>query len=279
MKVYDETNLFRYIIHNSMKSCTSYFTNASKYDYMLDVYSLNFVYGKFLKNKEKNNSSNNENNKSKYIHNLYINDPDDEDYYFPNMQIFVVELSKFDINNFNENDEKDLWTAFFKIIYEIEYNKKRQYDGESKTVKVIGNHLTEELYKKLSKINEIKEAFDYCEVTKETNVNQKYYSNFVNSILDGQKDKKIEILDKQIDVLEKKAKKLKDENVAIKDKNNALEVENNAMKTEINDMKTNYEKKTNTLEAENNAMKTEINDIRTKYENLMKVIEKMNINN
>ena len=30
---------------------------------MIDVYSLNFVYGKFLKNEEeKNNSSNNENN-------------------------------------------------------------------------------------------------------------------------------------------------------------------------------------------------------------------------
>jgi len=84
---------------------------------MIDVYSLNFVYGKFLKNEEeKNNSSNNENNEIKYIHDMYINDPKDEDYYFKNLHILVVELSKFDINNFNENDEKDLWTAFFKYI-------------------------------------------------------------------------------------------------------------------------------------------------------------------
>jgi len=316
MQVYNDNNFLRRIILNSMKSYSSYFKSDSKNEDIVDIYSLNFLYGKLFKRKKrKNKSSNNENNEIQYIHDMYINDPRDEDYCFENLHIFVVELSKFDINNFNENDEKDLWTAFFKCLtYKIEYNKKRQYDGEPKTVKVIINHLTEELYKKLSKIDEIKEAIDYCEVKENTNVNQKYYNNYVNSILDDQRDKKIEILDKQIDVLEKKAKKLEDENNALEAENNAMKTEMNDMKTEMNDMKTNYEKKTNALEVENNAleaennamktennamktennamktennalktemnaMKTEMNDIKTKYDELIKLIEKMRKNN
>ena len=37
MKVYDDTNLIRYIIHNSMKSCISYYKSVSKYDYMMII--------------------------------------------------------------------------------------------------------------------------------------------------------------------------------------------------------------------------------------------------
>jgi len=174
MNVYDYKNTIRRIEYNSMKSYSTYFRSGSKYDDMVDVYTLNFVYGPYLRiNEEENNTSNNEKSKSKYMYYLYADDPENRRYCFPNLHIFVVEMFKFDINNFNENNEKDLWTAFFKsLTYEIIYNKMKKYEGEPNIVKLNVNHLTEELYGKLRKINEIDEALEFCEALK--NINIKY---------------------------------------------------------------------------------------------------------
>ena len=63
MQVYNDNNFLRRIILNSMKSYSSYFKSDSKNEDIVDIYSLNFLYGKLFKRKKrKNKSSNNENN-------------------------------------------------------------------------------------------------------------------------------------------------------------------------------------------------------------------------
>jgi len=265
MKVYDDKDFFRRIMINSMKSYSTYYTRGSKYKEIINVYSLNFIYGKLKKNKNKNNSSKNKN--SKYIHDLYFNDPSDyEEYCFNDVHVFVVELSKFDINNFNENDAKDLWTAFFKsITYKVEYNKKRKHEGGPKTVKVILNHLTEELYKKLSKIDEIKEAIDICEIPGKVDakikVDEEYYKNYVNSVLN----------DEKVEVLERMNEELENENYDIKSKYDAIQTRMDALEGENNDIKSKYD----AIQTRMDALEGEKNDIKSKYESLMKDFEEL----
>jgi len=263
MQVYDDKDFSRNIVINAMNSYTTYCT-SSKYKEIVDVYSLNFIYNDLFKDKKNNNSSKSKN--SKYVHNLYFNDPSDyEEYCLPNIHIFIVELSKFDINNFNEDDAKDLWTAFFKCItYKIEYNKKRKYEGDPKTVKIILNDLPEDLYKKLSKIDEIKEAID------KINVDKEYYKNYLSSVLN---DEKVLTLERKNEELENENNAMKTQLDAMQTKMDATKNENNAMKTQLDAMKTRMDG----LEGENK-------DIKSKYESLIKELEELknqsnNVNN
>jgi len=147
-----------------------------------------------MKNKKKNIQSKEKQEKkkekqNKYIYDLRMIDPQNCEYNINNIYVIIVDLTKFDINHFDKNDDKDLWSAFFKIIkYKSKYNKNRN-DTNPKTGKVIIYDLTVDIYYQLTEIEEIVEALNQYEIKSEK-IKVRYYDNFMNIILNKKKKKK-----------------------------------------------------------------------------------------
>jgi len=195
MQVYRDKNFLNRCLYNATTAFHNLYKRGDQYTDKGRVYSVNILYNNIFKqNKFNRNGKNNKENNSENIKNSesFVNNEknksDDTNNFFncvqfmsstnkeiviPGIKMFFIELKKFNINNFDEKNNKNLWAAFFKIIdYEYkEINKKYAVS--------IKNNLTPELENKLIKIPEIKEAIEIC---KEENMNEENYARFVNLI-------------------------------------------------------------------------------------------------
>jgi len=193
MQVYRDKNFLNRCLYNATTAFHNLYKRGDQYTDNERVYSVNILYNNIFKqNKFNRNGKNNKENNSENIKNSesFVNNEknksDDTNNFFnciqfmsstnkeiviPGIKMYFIELKKFNINNFDEKNNKNLWAAFFKII-DYEYN---QIKGKAS----IKNNLTPELENKLIKIPEIKEAIEIC---KEENMNEENYARFVNLI-------------------------------------------------------------------------------------------------
>ena len=193
MQVYRDKNFLNRCLYNATTAFHNLYKRGDQYTDKGRVYSVNILYNNIFKqNKFNRNGKNNKENNSENIKNSesFVNNEknksDDTNNFFnciqfmsstnkeiviPGIKMYFIELKKFNINNFDEKNNKNLWAAFFKII-DYEYNKIK---GKAS----IKNNLTPELENKLIKIPEIKEAIEIC---KEENMNEENYARFVNLI-------------------------------------------------------------------------------------------------
>jgi len=193
MQVYRDKNFLNRCLYNATTAFHNLYKRGDQYTDNERVYSVNILYNNIFKqNKFNRNGKNNKENNSENIKNSesFVNNEknksDDTNNFFnciqfmsstnkeiviPGIKMYFIELKKFNINNFDEKNNKNLWAAFFKII-DYEYNKIK---GKAS----IKNNLTPELENKLIKIPEIKEAIEIC---KEENMNEENYARFVNLI-------------------------------------------------------------------------------------------------
>ncbi|KAG4092375.1 hypothetical protein H8356DRAFT_950981, partial [Neocallimastix lanati (nom. inval.)] len=195
IQVYRDKNFLNRCLYNTTTAFHNLYKRGDQYTDNGRVYSVNILYNSIFKpNKFNRNGKNNKENNSENIKNSesFVNNEknksDDTNNFFncvqfmsstnkeiviPGIKMFFIELKKFNINNFDEKNNKNLWAAFFKIIdYEYkEINKKYAVS--------IKNNLTPELENKLIKIPEIKEAIEIC---REENMEEENYVRFVNLI-------------------------------------------------------------------------------------------------
>ncbi|ORX57844.1 hypothetical protein BCR36DRAFT_137718 [Piromyces finnis] len=80
---------------------------------------------------------------------------------YENIDIYIIELSRCNIKNFDVHDTKNVWLAFLKCItYEtIEIEKK---NGNKEKYRIPVNNLTNDLIELLKGIKETKDAMDIC---------------------------------------------------------------------------------------------------------------------
>jgi len=240
MQVFNDSNLLNRCFYNLCKIFESYYfeSNCNKSDandankkndksvedfkivennnneQNAEIYSLNFVYeNKFKLGKD---------GEDNYFHKLSFFDSSNTINFFPNLSLYVIELSRFNIDKFkeiNSNDieqnrmgnnykmERDYWIAFLKCItYEYKVDER-----------IVNCHLTKDLYNILTKINEIEEAIDLYLKSKVKKPH--YYDNYLNLIFS---DKEDIYWEKEYE----KVKQLKDDMIEMK-KNCGVQLENN----------------------------------------------------
>ncbi|KAG4090240.1 hypothetical protein H8356DRAFT_1313931 [Neocallimastix lanati (nom. inval.)] len=197
MQVYRDKNFLNRCLYNATTAFHNLYKRGDQYTDNERVYSVNILYNNIFKqNKFNRNGKNNKENNSENIKNSesFVNNEknksDDTNNFFnciqfmsstnkeiviPGIKMYFIELKKFNINNFDEKNNKNLWAAFFKIIdYKYEYNKiNKKWEAS------IEYNLTPELENKFIKIPEIKEAIEIC---KEENMDEENYARFVNLI-------------------------------------------------------------------------------------------------
>ena len=197
MQVYRDKNFLNRCLYNATTAFHNLYKRGDQYTDKGRVYSVNILYNNIFKqNKFNRNGKNNKENNSENIKNSesFVNNEknksDDTNNFFnciqfmsstnkeiviPGIKMYFIELKKFNINNFDEKNNKNLWAAFFKIIdYKYEYNKiNKKWEAS------IEYNLTPELENKFIKIPEIKEAIEIC---KEENMDEENYARFVNLI-------------------------------------------------------------------------------------------------
>jgi len=142
---------------------------------------------------------------------------------------FILLNSRFDIDNFDDKIDKNLWIAFLKCItYEL---AKFNIQGEEKSYRIPISLLTTEFVEKISRIEEIKKAIDICKKEK-----PRKYEKFQNLF---SVDIKVNELENQIDQLKK-------ENDNLQNENNNLQNKNYNLQKEIEELKRKYEGNGNT---------------------------------
>jgi len=195
MQVFNDSNFLNRIMYNVCALFVNLYHKGDSFETRGKIISLNFLYeNKFRLSKEKN---------SNYFHYFNVNCKDIDKKY-ENIDIYIIELSRFNINDFEDTD-KNLWIAFLKCItYE-----KREFEenGVTKTEREPINHLIEikGLYDKLIKINEIKEAINLCKVKP---VNYDNYKNLFNVDLEISKlNQELEETKEELDEANEKMKK------------------------------------------------------------------------
>jgi len=245
-----------------MAFCNLY-KRGDQYTDNIRVYSVNILYNNLVepnkfnrngKNNKENNSENiknsesfinNERNKSDDTNNFFnfvqFMSPTNKEFVIPGIKMFFIELKKFNINNFDEKNNKNLWAAFFKII---DY----EYEEINKKVISIKNNLTPELENKLIKIPEIKEAIEICreENMEEENVrivdlipddNELIYYREVrenNEATIKQKDEDIKKLEEELKKKDEDIKKLEEE---LKKKDEELKKKDEELKKKDEELK------------------------------------------
>ncbi|KAG4092125.1 hypothetical protein H8356DRAFT_1429687 [Neocallimastix lanati (nom. inval.)] len=117
----------------------------------------------------------------KFFHNFNINCKDIDKKY-ENIEIYIIELARFDINDFDDKIDKNLWVAFLKLPV---------------------NHLSQDFIEKLSRIKEIERAIEVCRKK------PKKYENYQKLF---SMDEKINELENQIDELKNETDILQNEN-------------------------------------------------------------------
>ncbi|ORY84064.1 hypothetical protein LY90DRAFT_697277 [Neocallimastix californiae] len=174
IQVYRDKNFLNRCLYNSTMAFRNLYERGDQYADNGRVYSVNILYNNLFepnkfnrngKNNKDNNSENIKNNESfvnneknqsddtnNFFNNVQFMSPINKEFDIPEFQMFLIELKKFNINNFDEKNNKNLWAAFFKII-DYEYKEINEKNDLS-----IKNNLTPELENKLIKIPEIKEA-------------------------------------------------------------------------------------------------------------------------
>jgi len=195
IQVYRDKNFLNRCLYNSLMAFCNLYKRGDQYTDNIRVYSVNILYNNLVEpNKFNRNGKNNKENNSENIKNSesFVNNEknksDDTNNFFnciqfmsstnkeiviPGIKMYFIELKKFNINNFDEKNNKNLWAAFFKII-DYEYKEINEKNDLS-----IKNNLTPELENKLIKIPEIKEAI---KIYREKNMEGENYNRFVNFI-------------------------------------------------------------------------------------------------
>jgi len=195
IQVYRDKNFLNRCLYNSTMAFRNLYERGDQYADNGRVYSVNILYNNLFepnkfnrngKNNKDNNSENIKNNESfvnneknqsddtnNFFNNVQFMSPINKEFDIPEFQMFLIELKKFNINNFDEKNNKNLWAAFFKII-DYEYKEINEKNDLS-----IKNNLTPELENKLIKIPEIKEAI---KIYREKNMEGENYNRFVNFI-------------------------------------------------------------------------------------------------
>jgi len=195
IQVYRDKNFLNRCLYNSTMAFRNLYERGDQYADNGRVYSVNILYNNLFepnkfnrngKNNKDNNSENIKNNESfvnneknqsddtnNFFNNVQFMSPINKEFDIPEFQMFLIELKKFNINNFDEKNNKKLWAEFFKII-DYEYKEINEKNDLS-----IKNNLTPELENKLIKIPEIKEAI---KIYREKNMEGENYNRFVNFI-------------------------------------------------------------------------------------------------
>jgi len=144
MQVFNDSNFFTFIIHNVFKQFINLYHRDDEFVNKAKIISLNFLYDNKFRLKKKDSR--------KFFHNFNINCKDIDEKY-ENIEIYIIELARFDINDFDDKIDNNLWVAFLKCItYEL---AKFNIKGEEKSYWVPVNHLSQDFIEKLSHIKEI----------------------------------------------------------------------------------------------------------------------------
>jgi len=263
IQVYRDKNFLNRCLYNSLMAFCNLYKRGDQYTDNIRVYSVNILYNNLVEpNKFNRNGKNNKENNSENIKNSesFVNNEknksDDTNNFFnciqfmsstnkeiviPGIKMYFIELKKFNINNFDEKNNKNLWAAFFKII---DY----EYEEINKKVISIKNNLTPELENKLIKIPEIKEAIEICreENMEEENVrivdlipddNELIYYREVrenNEATIKQKDEDIKKLEEELKKKDEDIKKLEEE---LKKKDEELKKKDEELKKKDEELK------------------------------------------
>jgi len=192
MQVFNDSNFFTFIIHNVFKQFINLYHRDDEFVNKAKIISLNFLYDNKFRLKKKDSR--------KFFHNFNINCKDIDEKY-ENIEIYIIELARFDINDFDDKIDKNLWVAFLKCItYEL---TKFNIKGEEKSNWVPVNHLSQDFIEKLSRIKEIERAIEVCRKK------PKKYENYQKLF---SMDEKINELENQIDELKNETDILQNEN-------------------------------------------------------------------
>jgi len=230
MQVFNDPNFLTRIIYNTSKLFVNSFSRGDEFEPKTKIISLNILYdNKFRLNKEYKNN---------FFHNFNINCSTINKKY-DNFEIYIVELSRFNIYTSKKDTAKEKWIAFLKCIT---YEKiKIEKNGEEQKFRIPIYHLDDNIRSELETVKEIKEALEVC--TKKP----KYYDNYQNLFTE---DNRIEDLTKENKDLKEKVKNLENDFDGMK---NAYE----NLKTVIAEMKRKYEgtNEDDTNEDETNANK------------------------
>ncbi|KAG4102744.1 hypothetical protein H8356DRAFT_1649792 [Neocallimastix lanati (nom. inval.)] len=122
MQVFNDSNFFTFIIHNVFKQFINLYHRDDEFVNKAKIISLNFLYDNKFRLKKKDSR--------KFFHNFNINCKDIDEKY-ENIEIYIIELARFDINDFDDKIDNNLWVAFLKCItYEL---AKFNIKGEEKS--------------------------------------------------------------------------------------------------------------------------------------------------